>query len=129
MTSHEWGRVAEDGTVFVRTPGRERSVGQYKGPPEEALPLLSEHVLPVMEHHPGFRGFWTFRDEGDPGHAVAVSLWANRGTAFAAHERVLEVMTTLRDVFPALPTITAGATRVIAASTEETREKMDRPDL
>ena len=38
MTSHEWGRVAEDGTVFVRTQDGERSVGQYpEGTPEEAL--------------------------------------------------------------------------------------------
>lgn len=38
MTSDEWGRVAEDGTVFVRTPDGERSVGQYpEGTPEQAL--------------------------------------------------------------------------------------------
>lgn len=38
MTSHEWGRVADDGTVFVRTADGERSVGQYpEGTPEEAL--------------------------------------------------------------------------------------------
>ena len=38
MTIHEWGRVAEDGTVFVKTPGGERSVGQYpEGTPEEAM--------------------------------------------------------------------------------------------
>ncbi|WP_110205654.1 DUF349 domain-containing protein [Nocardioides daejeonensis] len=34
----EWGRVAEDGTVFVRTADGERPVGQYpEGTPEEAL--------------------------------------------------------------------------------------------
>ncbi len=38
MTSHEWGRVDEDGNVFVRTADGERSVGQYAdGSPEEAL--------------------------------------------------------------------------------------------
>ena len=38
MTSHEWGRVDEDGNVFVRTADGERSVGQYAdGTPEEAL--------------------------------------------------------------------------------------------
>jgi Domain of Unknown Function (DUF349) len=38
VTSHEWGRVADDGTVFVRTPDGERPVGQYpEGTPEEAL--------------------------------------------------------------------------------------------
>ncbi|MGK2874627.1 MAG: DUF349 domain-containing protein [Nocardioides sp.] len=38
MTSHEWGRVAEDGTVYVRTADGERSVGSYpNSTPEEAL--------------------------------------------------------------------------------------------
>jgi hypothetical protein len=69
-----------------------------------------------VRRHPGFRGFWTFLDERASERVVAVRLWANRGVAFAAHERVLEVMATLRDVFPIMPTITAGAARVIAAS-------------
>ena len=43
MTSHPWGRVAEDGTVFVRTSDGERSVGQYpEGSPDEALRFFTE---------------------------------------------------------------------------------------
>jgi hypothetical protein len=39
----EWGRVAEDGTVFVRTAGGERSVGQYpEGTPEQALKFFTD---------------------------------------------------------------------------------------
>jgi hypothetical protein len=38
VTTSEWGRVAEDGTVYVRTSDGERSVGQYpEGSAEEAL--------------------------------------------------------------------------------------------
>ncbi len=38
-----WGRVAEDGTVFVRTADGERSVGQYpEGTPEEALAFFTK---------------------------------------------------------------------------------------
>lgn len=38
MTANEWGRVAEDGTVFVRTADGERPVGQWPdGDPDEAL--------------------------------------------------------------------------------------------
>ena len=38
-----WGRVAEDGTVFVRTAEGERSVGQYpEGSPEEALKFFTD---------------------------------------------------------------------------------------
>ncbi len=38
VTTSEWGRVAEDGTVYVRTPDGERPVGQYpEGTADEAL--------------------------------------------------------------------------------------------
>jgi Domain of Unknown Function (DUF349) len=43
VTSHEWGRVDEDGTVFVRTADGERSVGQYpEGTSDEALKFFTE---------------------------------------------------------------------------------------
>jgi hypothetical protein len=43
VTTSEWGRVAEDGTVYVRTPDGERSVGQYpEGSPEEALAFFTQ---------------------------------------------------------------------------------------
>ena len=43
MTSHEWGRVADDGTVYVKTPDGERAVGQYpEGTPDEALRFFTE---------------------------------------------------------------------------------------
>jgi hypothetical protein len=38
VTSTEWGRVDDDGTVYVKTADGERSVGQYAaGSPEDAL--------------------------------------------------------------------------------------------
>ena len=40
--SHEWGRVADDGTVYVRTSDGERPVGQYpEGSPEDALAFFT----------------------------------------------------------------------------------------
>ncbi len=43
MTSQEWGRVADDGTVFVRTGDGEREVGQYpEGTAEEAMHFYVE---------------------------------------------------------------------------------------
>ena len=43
MTTSEWGRVAEDGTVYVRTADGERPVGQYpEGSPEEALAFYAK---------------------------------------------------------------------------------------
>ena len=42
MASNEWGRVADDGTVYVRTADGERAVGQYpEGTPEEALAFFT----------------------------------------------------------------------------------------
>ena len=41
--SAPWGRVAEDGTVYVRTHDGERSVGSYEaGTPEEALEFFTK---------------------------------------------------------------------------------------
>jgi hypothetical protein len=43
VTSHPWGRVADDGTVYVKTADGERSVGQYpEGTPDEALKFFTE---------------------------------------------------------------------------------------
>jgi hypothetical protein len=43
VTTSEWGRVAEDGTVYVRTADGERAVGQYpEGTPEEALAFYTQ---------------------------------------------------------------------------------------
>ncbi len=43
MTSSEWGRVADDGTVYVKTSDGERAVGSYPiGTPEEALKFFTE---------------------------------------------------------------------------------------
>lgn len=43
MTGQDWGRVAEDGTVYTRTADGERAVGQYpEGTPEEALAFYTK---------------------------------------------------------------------------------------
>jgi hypothetical protein len=43
VTTSEWGRVADDGTVYVRTSDGERPVGQYpEGSPDEALAFYAK---------------------------------------------------------------------------------------
>jgi hypothetical protein len=43
VTTSEWGRVADDGTVYVRTPDGERAIGQYpEGSAEEALAFFAK---------------------------------------------------------------------------------------
>ncbi|MEX0428684.1 DUF349 domain-containing protein [Nocardioides sp. DS6] len=42
MTSEQWGRVDDNGTVYVKTADGEREVGQYpEGTPEEALAFFT----------------------------------------------------------------------------------------
>jgi hypothetical protein len=50
----QWGSDLE-AMLFV-------TIRQYEGvgPSEEALPLLAEHTLPVIEGHPGFLSFYAF---------------------------------------------------------------------
>lgn len=51
MTTSEWGRVAEDGTVYVKTLDGERSVGQYpEGTPEEALAFYTKRYDELAGH-------------------------------------------------------------------------------
>ncbi|MEJ7834536.1 MAG: DUF349 domain-containing protein [Nocardioides sp.] len=46
MTSTEWGRVGDDGTVYVKTADSERAIGQYPvGTPEEALKFYTDRFL------------------------------------------------------------------------------------
>jgi hypothetical protein len=46
VTSTEWGRVGDDGTVYVKTTDGERAVGQYPvGTPEEALKFYTDRYL------------------------------------------------------------------------------------
>ncbi|MCD4526049.1 DUF349 domain-containing protein [Nocardioides sp. cx-173] len=46
MTSTEWGRVGDDGTVYVKIADGERAVGQYPvGTPEEALKFYTDRYL------------------------------------------------------------------------------------
>jgi hypothetical protein len=43
VTANEWGRVAEDGTVFVKTSAGERAVGQWPdGSPDEAMAFFTK---------------------------------------------------------------------------------------
>jgi len=46
VTSTEWGRVGDDGTVYVKIADGERAVGQYPvGTPEEALKFYTDRYL------------------------------------------------------------------------------------
>jgi hypothetical protein len=109
-----------------QTPGQRSGerlfvvVREYRGValPEEALPLVQEHLLPVVRSQPGFVALYAFGDASDPARHASVSLWRSRDAAMAAHQRVLEVLAAgpLRGVLPAPPKVAAGPTCVVATA-------------
>ncbi len=84
------------------------------GPKDEVLPMVREHVFPVITGAPGFRGYYTFLDERDPGRGVSASLFDTREQAMAAQERVVAAMRDKR-IAPNPPSVMAGQAAVVAA--------------
>jgi heme-degrading monooxygenase HmoA len=108
---HKEAEVQGDG------PGMFAAVRAWEGvgPKDEVLPLVREHVFPVITGAPGFRGYYTFLDERDPGRGVSASLFDTREHAMAAQERVVAAMRDKR-IAPNPPTVMAGTTAVVAAA-------------
>ena len=98
-------------------PGMFAAVRAWEGvgPKDEVLPLVREHVLPAITGATGFRGYYTFLDERDPGRGVSASLFDSREHAMAAQERVVAAMRDKR-IAPNPPTVMAGQTAIVAAA-------------
>src|SRR3712207_4514007 len=62
------------------------------GPEDEVLPMVREHVFPVITGATGFRGYYTFLDEREASRGVSASLFDTREHATAAQERVVAAM-------------------------------------
>ncbi len=86
------------------------------GPKEEVLPLVREHVFPVITGATGFRGYYTFLDERGPGRGVSASLFDSREHAMAAQERVVAAMREKR-IAPNPPSVMVG--RVVLTALAE----------
>jgi heme-degrading monooxygenase HmoA len=80
------------------------------GSAEEAVRRTRDHVLPLVQGRPGFRGYCAFVTEtGDA--AYSISIFDDRDSAMATHERVLQWMREgMRDLMPEAPEVTAGET-------------------
>ena len=85
------------------------------GPKDEVLPMVREHVFPVITGAPGFRGYYTFLDERNASRGVSASLFDTREHAMAAQERVVAAVRDRR-IAPNPPSVMAGATAVVAAA-------------
>jgi hypothetical protein len=62
------------------------------GPKEAVLPLVREHVFPVVTGAPGFRAVYVFGDEQEPSRAATVALLDTRADALRSHERSLRAL-------------------------------------
>ena len=80
------------------------------GPVAEAVRRTREHILPIVQAAPGFRGYCAFLAEaGDA--ALSISLFESRAAARETQARVLRRMAErLRDLMPEAPEVTAGET-------------------
>ena len=60
---------------------------KLSGSAEEAVRRTRDHIVPLLEGRPGFRGYCAFATEqGDA--ALSISVFDDRETAMDAHRRV-----------------------------------------
>ncbi len=80
------------------------------GPAEDAARRTRDHIVPLVEGRPGFRGYCAFvSEQGDA--AYSVSVFDDRDTAMDAHQRVRQwVEANMRDLMPEEPEVVAGET-------------------
>ena len=80
------------------------------GPPEDAARRTRDHIVPLVEGRPGFRGYCAFvAEQGDA--AFSVSVFDDRDTAMDAHQRIRRwIEANMRDLMPEEPEVVAGET-------------------
>ena len=95
-------------------------VRTYHGLPGQAEAMhspTSRETVPAIEHAPGFRGFYAFRDAAQPDRAISITLFDTREHALAAHEAVLAITRDrLGDMDYDLPSVAMGETLVLTRS-------------
>ncbi len=98
---------------------------KLRGPPEEAVRRTRDHVVPLTQGRPGFRGYCTFLTErGDA--AYAISVFDDRDSALDAHQQVRRwIEANMRDLMPEEPRITAGKAvfHEVAQPREQTKDR------
>jgi quinol monooxygenase YgiN len=80
------------------------------GSPDEAAQRARDHILPLVQGRPGFRGYCGFlTEQGDA--AYSISIFDDRATAMDAHQRVRQYIdANMPDLMPDEPEVTAGET-------------------
>jgi quinol monooxygenase YgiN len=82
---------------------------KLNGSPEEAVRRTRDHIVPLLQGRPGFRGYCAFITEQDA--AYSVSVFDDKDTAMSAHQRVRQwIRANMRDLMPEEPNVVAGET-------------------
>jgi heme-degrading monooxygenase HmoA len=92
---------------------------------EEAIRRTQDHIVPLVEGCPGFRGYCGFiTEQGDS--AYTVSIFDDKATAMDAHRRVRQwIDANMRDLMPAEPKVVGGET-VFASIAHPQEQRKDR---
>jgi hypothetical protein len=85
------------------------------GPEDSVMPLVRDHVLPLVVRAPGFRAFFAFMNAQHPGQGVGVTLFDSREHAARSNERAIAAVLE-RGIAPHPPKITAGEALVMQAA-------------
>jgi len=80
------------------------------GFPERAVQQVRDHIVPMVQGRPGFRGYCGFvTEQGDA--AYSVSIFDDKDTAMDAHRHVRQwIVANMRDLMPEEPEVVAGET-------------------
>jgi len=77
---------------------------------DEAVQRTRDHIVPLVEGRPGFRGYCCFVTE-QSNAAYSISIFDDRETAMDAHGRVRQwIDGNMRDLAPEEPEVVAGET-------------------
>jgi quinol monooxygenase YgiN len=76
----------------------------------EAIQRTRDHIVPLVQGRPGFRGYCGFVTEKG-GTAYSVSIFDDKDTAMEAHQHVRSwIDANMRDLMPEEPEVVAGET-------------------
>jgi hypothetical protein len=82
------------------------------GSADEAVRRTREHIVPLVQGRPGFKGYCGFITEpGDTAYAVSIGIFDDRDNAMDAHRRVRQwIDANMRDLMPEEPDLVGGET-------------------
>ena len=98
---------------------------KLSGSADEAAQRARDHIVPLSEGRPGFRGYYAFATEqGDA--AYSVNVFEDWDAAMDAHQRVRQwAEANVRDLMPEEPEVVAGETvfHEVAHPREQTKDR------